>query len=194
MADHPCIEIRARSPECVPCRIRLRDLCDEFGVVLGKIAANLRGRFSHAVSEAARDDLVAEVAEAALRGVEGYEGRRGAAFSSWVWAIYLRKRVDFFRRGEPRSVSLDSLEPWQEPEAEDDKEAQDVAEAVYEAIRLMETSGEAECTRLFQDLYRFLGIGKKQKDLAEHYGLKVNSLNQRISRCRRRLKELMGLA
>lgn len=194
MADHPCIDIRARSPECVPCRIRLRDFCDEFVAALGKIAANLRGRFSYAVSEAARDDIVAEVAEAAFRGVDGYEGRHGAAFSSWVWAIYANKRRDYFRSWKSENVSLDSLEPWQEPEAEDGREARDVAESVYAAIRLMETSGEAECGRLFHDLYRFLGIGKKQKELAEHYGMKVNSLNQRISRCRRRLKELMGMA
>lgn len=50
---------------------------------------------------------------------------------------------------------------------------------------------EPECIQLLLDLYECFQNGQTQKDLARAYGEKPNTLNQRLRRCRKRLRRMI---
>lgn len=48
---------------------------------------------------------------------------------------------------------------------------------------------DPDCKSLFEELYRGFQEGKNQKEIAEELGLKENTLNQKIKRCRERISK-----
>ncbi|OEU84100.1 MAG: hypothetical protein BA873_08475 [Desulfobulbaceae bacterium C00003063] len=50
---------------------------------------------------------------------------------------------------------------------------------------------DPECQKLLVDFCNRTMRGVSQKHMAESYGLKPNTLNQRLKRCRKKLKELL---
>jgi DNA-directed RNA polymerase specialized sigma24 family protein len=124
---------------------------------------------------------------AVLGGVEGFEGRRGATFATWVWQIYKNKVNDFFRSKYPDPVSVISYEINDMSVTLEDAETKIAITEIFKKHLPHDKTG---CIRLYLDLYRCFQKGQNQKDLAGLYQINPNTLNQRIKRCRKTIRRL----
>jgi len=136
-----------------------------------------------------REDLITAVTEGALSGVDGFEGRSGAKFSTWVWAIYKNKIRDYFRKDRSGSPLEFFPEKYQDPT---NKEENDLRQKILECFKKHLPMDETGCIELYLNLYRYLESGRTRKEMAESRNMKPNTLNQRLKRCRSVVRELFG--
>lgn len=193
MIGHPCIEKTGKLPECeIPppapdcsdCPIRSAGFCTEFQDVLRKIAANLAAKYA-GISQEDLEEILANTVEGVLANIGNYEGRRGAKFSTWVWRIYRNKTADFFRAGNAYAEKFaDTLAG---PDTRVERELKAEIREIFEKSLADDSTG---CVRLYLDLYGYFNTGKSRKELAAAYGMKPNTLNQKIRRCRKTMKRL----
>ncbi len=182
-ASFSCLESDGQAPGCQYCPIRGQEFCDNFRVVLRKIAGNLENKYTGIPPEE-REDILTSTVEGVIKGVKTYEGRRGAKFSTWVWQIYRNKINDYFREKKTYSINREDNESYN---PSNDLE---IKIAISECFKKYLADDDTGCVRLYLDLYRFFQKGRSQKELAEIYNLSPNTLNQRIKRCRKVIKQL----
>lgn len=189
MIRNLCIEKNGKASECANCGILARGFCERFLEVLEKIARDLERRYT-GVSVGDREEIMANTVEGVLGGIDGFEGRRGAGFSTWVWRIYRNKVSDYFRR-ENRNTQY-NLRILQEPAGLGSGDDEEIRIAVAECFEKHLQNDGTGCVRLYLDLYRYFKAGKTRKDLAESYGLKPNTLVRRLGRCRKVIRRLFA--
>ena len=179
-----CLEPNKQSPGCLRCTVNYRGWCPAFKGILRKIAGNLKKQYS-GIPPQDREEILANVVIGVLGGVERFEGRRGAKFSTWVWQIYRNKTIDFFRAKTPQA---DIFVDFEKQGAVNPLDEAETKIAIAECFKKHLPDDTTGCIRLYLDLYRFFQKGRAQKDLADRYGLNPNTLNQRIARCRKTIR------
>ncbi len=182
MVTHLCIDRPIDDRACAECRIHDRGFCESFRRTLRNIAHHLDARYT-SISPADRSDIFSETVEHAVKSIDRFEGRSGAKLSTWIWRIYRNKRTDYFRKTPPPD--------WRERLAMEAGTARDVTAdteleiAIRQCFETLLKTDDTGCVGLFASLYRSEKEGKTRAELAEDLGLKLNTLNQRIKRCRK---------
>ncbi len=181
MLTHPCIDRPGHDRNCAECAIHAGGFCEAFRETLRKIAHQLDTRYS-GIPAADRTDILSATVEHAVKSIHRFEGRGGARLSTWIWRIYRNKRTDYFRQTPPpdfRERLIRDTDPVHD--AIPDTELEIAIRQCFE--KLLETD-DTGCVRLFASLYRSEKAGKTRAELAKDLDLKLNTLNQRIKRCR----------
>lgn len=173
---------------CPDCPIKHRGFCDAFGTLLGKFVAHMAARYGAVIPEDRREQILGEVIEAVLRDIQKFEGRRGAKFATWAWHIGRNKIADYFRRHHASHVPEAAAPEWLA--CHNPRNKIEMKLALSGCFRAHLATDPKGCVRLFLDLYRSFLDGRDQKDLAAAYGLKPNTFNQRLKRCREVLRQL----
>ena len=187
MVTHPCIDRQLNDRTCAECAIHDRGFCEAFRRALAKIANHLDARYT-SISPADRSDIFSATVEHAVKDLDRFEGRSGAKLSTWIWRIYRNKRADYFRRTPPPD--------WRERLAMETDTAHDAAAdaeleiAIRQCFEALIKTDDTGCVRLYNALYRSEKAGKTRAELARDLGLKLNTLNQRIRRCRKTVARL----
>lgn len=194
LCRHNCLKLRGTASECEKCPVRKRGFCDPLAEVLARIVNDLKRNF-RSVTDLERDDIISDTVLAVIKGIDSFNNR--STFSTWVWRIYKNKRNDCFRRiYRNRSESMSVILNSEEGISEQDKSAYHIWESGNreelsgEIIRILKNNlaeDKRGCARLFLDLFDTFEQGKLQKDLAQAYRIKENTLSRRISRCREQI-------
>lgn len=106
---HECLKARGTGPGCSECRIMRRGFCSELVAVLQKMAGHLKGHWRETIPAGDRTDVLAGTVEGVFNGIDRFEGRKEARFSTWAWSIYRNKTTDYFRqmrKHHPKSFRL----------------------------------------------------------------------------------------
>lgn len=181
MLTHPCIDRPGHDRNCAECAIHVRGFCESFRDILRKIAHHLDTRYT-GIPAADRMDILSATVEHTVKNIHRFEGRGGAKLSTWIWRIYRNKRTDYFRQTPPsdfRKRLIRATDPVHDTMPDTELEI-----AIRQCFEKLSTSDETGCVRLFAALYRSEKAGKTRTELAKDLDLKLNTLNQRIKRCR----------
>ncbi len=185
-ASFSCLESDGQAPGCQYCPVRNQGFCDKFRLVLRKIAGNLESKYT-GIPPVEREDILTNTVEGVIKGVKTYEGRHGAKFATWVWQIYRNKINDYFREKKTYSIEKINRENNESYNPSNDIE---IKIAISECFKKHLADDDTGCVRLYLDLYSFFQKGRSQKELAAIYNLSPNTLNQRIKRCRKVMKNM----
>lgn len=183
--NHQCSQCSTLHTGCTDCPVADSGMAEQFGRVVGRMVANINSKYSR-FHDQVREDVIADTIEGCIKGLPNFEGRRGAKLSSWVWEIYQHKLNDMLRRfGKGISIDYDELDRHAPPHREEESRLGDLLEV------LGKMAGKAGngCAELFLRLHECFQHGYSQKELAAEMGMKTNSLNQKIKRCREWMRE-----
>ncbi len=183
MITHPCIESDRMNETCHGCLVYKNSLCGRFQTLLKKIVGSLNKKYS-SIPESDREDILTNMVEGVITGVERFEGRHGAKFSTWAYRIFRNKIHDYFRKKGHHTIEID------ETKIPDSPGQDSIKKTIAECFRKTLPDDHSGCIRLFLDLYIFFMNGQTQKELAVSYHMKANTLNQRIKRCREKISQL----
>lgn len=187
MLTHPCIDRPEQDRACTHCTIHGRGFCGPFQETLRKIARHLDARYT-GIPAADRADIVSATVEHAVKSIHRFEGRSGAKLSTWIWRIYRNKRTDYFRKTPP--PDLRQRLAAETGTRHDPAGAADLEIAIRQCFETLLETDETGCVRLYASLYRAEKEGRTRSELADLLGLKLNTLNQRIKRCRKTVAHL----
>lgn len=185
--SHMCLESDGQHPGCLECPIRAIDFCSRLRSTLASIVVDLEKRYSGIPVEDRRD-IANNVVEAVIKGLNSFEGRQGARFSAWVWQIYRNKISDYFRSTDYRYrcafLRLEDMDIGSD-KSEDQIGDAELKMAIVQCFKHSAADDQSGCVGLYLDLYHCFQQGISRRELAEKYNVKLNTLNQRIKRCRR---------
>jgi len=192
---HECLNLRGKDHECLKCEIMARGFCNDFTDILEKMLSNLTNSYK-AIPPEDRDEILSDTVIGVWKGIDKFEGRNGALFSTWSWAIFKNKRKDYFRRLSPEKVltflPLDDHQKKEEiemmvSEKESSSSQDEEMEHIIQCLKRNIDNDPGGCIHLYLDLFC---SGKDRKVLAQEYGLKLNTFNQRVRRCRKVIRDL----
>ena len=186
MAIHSCIEVQGKGDGCQECPVMLKGFCPNLVDFIQRAESNARKKYSR-ISEHDRLAIVADTVGAIVSNIHTFEGRRGSRFFTWAWRIYLNKVADFFRQAR-EWVPIDNVIASELPDHGRPRSCSfnDIIDLLKSLLK-----HDPECQKLLIDFCNRTMQGVSQKEMAESYGLKPNTLNQRLKRCRKKLKELL---
>ena len=151
-------------------------------------------------AEQIRTDIIAETVARVMKAIDGFEEK--SKFTTWAWSIYSRALAEYFRnscRQMPHLMtSLESLRDEHGVELPDERPLDTIAPLLLNALKKIAANPEDpdyEKALFLVDFYELTMQGKNQIEMAGILGMKSNSFNQRLKRCRnalkKRLKEFM---
>jgi len=186
-----CLDPRIPTDNCPPCPIKDAGFCDEMREVMGKIRADLARKWQN-ISEKDREEILANTFNAVCQNPENFERRRGAKFSTWVWSIYNRKRMNYLRwmyRQDRlfKEIAKRENEFTKTSEVVIEDEEPEVVVNLSRSLS-NDTTG---CVSCYLDLYSIFNEGLQQKHLAMAYAIRPNTLTQQLKRCRRILRDIL---
>lgn len=193
-SGHDCLKVQGRGKECSNCQVMQKGFCQAFLKVLRKITSNLDGSYSSR-SVADRNAIIAETVSGIWKGLNNYQGKSGASFSTWAWSIYKNKRNDYLRQQfrqkheTPLELETNEYQLVQQHEAESPEIK---INRTMRALKLLLSRDSSGCIQLYLDLFQTFQAGKSQDDLAQDYRIKPNTLNQRKRRCLEVVQQLMS--
>lgn len=181
--NYPCIQCDTREKPCPDCLVpklgHRKEMEKAMKRIIKKINEELRSR-----TPDERDDFFSEVAMHIIKSVETYDGRNGASFATWAINIANRRVQDFYRRTSRRRPEGGFCElPGELAIASAEHAQLDVCSLLKE-LEIHAEDKKSKCLQLIVQLYDAFKRDTSQKDLAEVLGLKPNTLNQSIKRCR----------
>jgi RNA polymerase sigma factor (sigma-70 family) len=186
---HLCTNCPTRSPGCVDCSIARSGLTEIFGKAVRTLEIDITRKYPRLGSQA-REDIVAEAVMAAINNFPQYEGRRGAKLISWVKSIYKNKISDFLRKTP--DITLVEYDAGTDNRVARENVEDSSLERLFGILKEMAEGSKGKCAQLFLSLHEYFQQGRTQKDMAKDMGMKANSLNQKIKRCREWIKERIG--
>lgn len=186
MIRHRCME----PAHCPDCPIHHRGFCDAFGLLLRKFAGHLAARYGAVIPEDRQEQILGDVVAAVVEGVHRFQGRRGARFSTWAWHIGHNKICDHFRRRHAKAETVPEYVAGRLFDSHDPRSDIELKLALTGCFKTHLADDPKGCLRLLLELYRTFHEGRDQKDLARAYGLKPNTFNQRLRRCRELVRHL----
>lgn len=185
MTVHSCVEVKGKGDGCKRCPVMTKGFCSDLIDFIQRAESSSKKKFS-GISEFDRLSVIADTVSAIVVKIDTFKG--DSQFSTWAWRIWNNKRADFFRqlkRGQQAEDSLKSLErhSGQSPDE------MLMIEAELKHIRILLEKDPA-CSKLLIDFYYKKAIaGESQTEIATGYGLKANTFNQRLKRCRKALEK-----
>jgi RNA polymerase sigma factor (sigma-70 family) len=133
-----------------------------------------------------REDVLGQTAEQVFRDLGEFRGDRPGMFAAWAWRIFRNRLHDHFRSRPPDAEALSGgLHA-----AGDAPDINELRMALLQCFHRHLPLDADGCVGLYLDLYRTFRTGDDQKALAEALGLKPNTLNQRLRRCRPFIRRL----
>ena len=196
-SKHECLKVQGKGPGCYICPVYKKGFCANMIKIIQKMAVNLDKEFQK-ISLHDREEILSKAVISILNGIDNFEGRNGARFSTWSWRIFLNNRTDYFRSAYRRkTITISELLPENNlsemlfKPSEQDSGLTDKVDEIIEHIKMSLPNDFSGCMRLFLDLFIAFKNGNSQKKLSEDYGIKPNTLNQRIRRCRRIIKNIL---
>lgn len=183
MGAHPC---GAAAPcPCADCPLERRGFREVWRDLVGRMERRLSRRHPW-LSPRDREDILGRTAELVLRDLDDFRGKRPGRFAAWAWRVFLNRVHDHFRYRPPEAEALSPAHPA--PEA--DRDLAELRLALFQCFQRHLEDDADGCVGLYLDLYRTFQSGQGQKDLATARGLKPNTLNQRLRRCRPFIRRL----
>ncbi|MDD3311447.1 type III-E CRISPR-associated RpoE-like sigma factor [Pseudodesulfovibrio sp.] len=186
---HFCIDCLTRSSGCKDCPIAPSGLTEAFGKAVRGIEADIARKYPRFDSQV-REDVVADAVAGAIRNFPQYEGRREAKLVSWVKSIYRNKVTDLLRRNY--DITLVSYDAGADNRAAVEEREEEPLDGLIAILKEMSGGAKENCARLFLSLHEYFRQGRTQKEMASDMGMKSNSLNQKIKRCREWIRERIG--
>ena len=183
---HFCIDCLTRSPGCGDCPIAPSGLTEAFGRAVRSIEVDIARKYPR-FDPQTREDVVADTVEGAIRNFPQYEGRRGAKLISWIKGIYTNKINDLLRKDT--DITLIDYDAGADNRVATEQTEEPLLDGLVEILKRMADGSKKSCATLFLTLHDYFHQGKTQKDLAGDMGVKPNSLNQQIKRCREWIRE-----
>lgn len=183
MGAHPC---GAAAPcPCADCPLDLRGFRDIWRTAAGRMERYLETRYAW-LPTADREDILAQTAEQVFRDFGDFRGDRPGKFAAWAWRIFRNRLHDHFRSRPPDAEALSDAHPA----AGDARDTIELRMALLQCFHRHLPLDADGCVGLYLDLYRTFRTGDDQKKLADARGLKPNTLNQRLRRCRPFIRRL----
>lgn len=183
MGAHPC---GAAGPcPCAECPLNRRGFRDVWRKAAGRMDRHLTCRYSWLTPED-REDILGQTAEQIFRDIDDFRGRRPGRFAAWAWRIFRNRLHDHFRSRPPVAGALSDALPAPDTE----RDHAELRLALHQCFQRHLELDEDGCVGLYLDLYQKFRSGLGQKDLATARGLKPNTLNQRLRRCRPFIRRL----
>lgn len=183
---HSCIKARGKAKGCPKCPIMLKGFCPSLIDFILRAENNTQKKYS-SISEHDRHAIIADTVSAIAAYIDSFERRKGSQFSTWAWKIYLNKVADFFRQAREwapiDNMIASELRDHGSPRSYSFKDIVDLLKSLLKH--------DPECQKLLIDFCNRTMQGVSHKEMAESYGLKPNTLNQRLKRCRKKLKDLL---
>ena len=186
---HFCTDCLTRSPGCRDCPIAPSGLTEAFGKAVRTIEIDITRKYPRFDSQV-REDVIADSVAGAIKNFPQYEGRRGAKLISWVKRIYNNKMTDLLRKNY--DITLVEYDASADNRAAQDHEEDDSLDGLVAILKEMANGTKKNCAKLFLSLHEYFQQGRTQKEMAGDMGMKPNSLNQKIKRCREWIKERIG--
>lgn len=196
-SKHECLKVQGKGPGCNMCPVYKKGFCVNMIKIIQKMAVNLDKEFQK-ISLQDREEILSKAVTSILNGIDNFEGRNGARFSTWSWRIFLNNRVNYFRSAYRRkTITISELLPENNLSetifnpSEQDSGLTAKVDEIIEHIKMSLPNDSSGCIRLFLDLFIVFKNGKSQRELSEDYGIKPNTLNQRIRRCRKIIRNII---
>ncbi|QTA90442.1 type III-E CRISPR-associated RpoE-like sigma factor [Desulfonema magnum] len=187
-----CLRVRGNGTGCEKCAVKIRNFCPDVMIeLIEKMSRHLSASFKE-MSQTDQDAILSDTVFAIWQGVERFEGRRGARFSTWAWRIFNNKTTDYLRhqyRYRKKELSLSELlaDDEQHPAASDSIDENKETEQILIGLKQNMPDDVMNCIQLLIELDEAKQDKKTQEYLADKYGLKTNTLTKRIVRCRKRI-------
>ena len=145
-------------------------------------------------NEQTRSDIIAETVVRAMRAIDGFEGR--SKFTTWAWGIYKITLADYFRKSNtqlpPHTQPIKVFKDDPGIEICDERQHDQSETPLLSALKKIASDPEDPDHKdavFLIDFYDYSSQGKSQKDIAGMLGLKPNTFNQQLKRCRKALKK-----
>jgi len=198
LKKHICLLTRGNGPGCPKCHILQYGYCESFLHVLEKKINSLNRRSDF--NEQDRQDIISEFVISIVESVNQFEGRRNAKFSTWANSVFHNKLKDYKKKlkAKKRSIiiAVDNLEEQENksisiiPNNKEDKGKELIDFLLNMISQQKDRNG---CCQLFINYYEWGNKGLNQKEMAKQYGIKSNTFNQRLTRCRKILFQLFKM-
>lgn len=200
---HECMRVEGKGAECPDCPALIQGRCESLLEKLPRMASHLDGRYRDLPLED-RDQILSETVNKILENLKNDTFRGEAKFTTWIWSIFINKRKDGMRRvgtkGE-KLVNLSHLLKNEEggneieeslfrkrlDEQEASKEMREREQEAHRLLSILEKSlphDSTGCAKLFLDLFYAWENGRRDRDVADDYGYKQNTLTVKKKRCR----------
>lgn len=186
---HFCTDCLTRSPGCGNCPIASSGLAETFGKAVSAIEIDIVRKYPRFDSQD-REDVIADAVAGAIRNFPQYEGRREAKLVSWIKGIYRNKVTDLLRRNY--DITLVEYDAGADNRVAMEHEEEDSLDGLVAILKEMAEGAKENCAKLFLSLHEYFQQGRTQKEMANDMGMKSNSLNQKIKRCREWVKDRIG--
>lgn len=186
---HFCTDCLTRSSGCGDCPIASSGLTEAFGKAVRAIEADIFRKYPR-FDPHAREDVIADAVAGAIRNFPQYEGRREAKLVSWIKSIYRNKVTDLLRRNY--DITLVEYNAEADNRVVMKHEEEEPLDGLVAILKEMANDTKENCAKLFLSLHEYFQQGRTQKEMANDMGMKSNSLNQKIKRCREWIKERIG--
>ncbi|NPA16000.1 MAG: sigma-70 family RNA polymerase sigma factor [Deferribacteres bacterium] len=151
-----------------------KEIFQEFFIRVSKSIGNLRNRggassFFHAVVDNLVKDYFSDKLKKRYDSIDTFggeedseEGRENVILSRLSEEMYIEKLAE--------------------------EEIRETAEAIIDFLKKESDLGD-DCAELLLYFYRWLKVGLSQKEMAQSMGLKPNTFNQRLKRCKERIRK-----
>ena len=184
MTVHSCVDAKGKGPGCDDCPVMVEGFCQELVDFIRRADNRMKKKYLR-VSKFDRLSIIDDTVISILRKIDTFNGE--SKFSTWAWSICLYKSIDFFRKIERAEKIGESLEFMEGPFVErPDQDLMIKAEISHIKILLHKNP---DCSKILIFYYHGKeNRGESQKEMAASYGMKSNSFNQKLKRCRKLLK------
>jgi len=186
---HFCTDCLTRSSGCGDCPVAPSGLAEAFGKAVRAIEIDIARKYPRFDSQD-REDVIADAVAGAIRNFPQYEGRREAKLVSWIKSIYRNKVTDLLRRNY--DITLVEYDAGADNRAAQDHKEDYSLDGLIAILKGMTDHTRENCAKLFLSLHEYFQQGRTQKEMASDMGMKSNSLNQKIKRCREWIRERIG--
>lgn len=196
---HLCFSAKGKAEGCEDCNIKRLEFCEKMINILAK------QKLLYSIEQDTVNDIISQVIAGIQKNITFCRGGHEAQFANFVRSIVRFKRADYFRKfyqktpnftGSDLNANLGStsagkiielpLEEYEDKlKISPDFEEKIYVSQVLSALKEM----DIECYNLYLKLYKGFGDRKTQKEIAEELGLKPNTLNKRLERCREKVLE-----
>jgi len=184
---HACFSARGKNPDCQQCSINQHGYCDIFLDYISKKIGGIKSEFPLMD----QDDIISLYVIQVQKQMHQFRGNRANEFRGWIKTILKGTKKDYFRKQENMLPLISNIESdISEQIATIISEIiEPIIEVFYEMIAKQKDPGG--CCQLFLNYYEWCKEGINQIEMAGRYNLKTNTYNQRLSRCRKKIADLL---
>jgi RNA polymerase sigma factor (sigma-70 family) len=184
MTVHSCVDAKGKGPGCDDCPVMVEGFCQELVDFIRRADNGMKKRYPR-VSKFDRLSIIGDTVISILARIENFKGE--SQFSTWAWSICHNKSVDFFRKIE-RAEKIGEYLEFAEHSCFGRPDQNLMIEAEIAHIKIL-LHKNPDCSKLVIFYYhRKVNRGESQNEMAANFGMKPNSFNQKLKRCRKVLK------